>query len=44
VNDPAIRFQVMWQGFLLNEMKEQKKRLANRIKTAIAEIDKELDK
>ena len=42
VNDPAIRFQVMWQGALLNEMKAQKIKLVTEIRKLIGEIDAEL--
>ena len=42
INDPAIRFQIMWQGFLLNEMKDQKINLAKQIRSLVAEIDREL--
>ena len=42
VNDPAIRFQIMWQGALLNEMKEQKLKLVAEMRKLITEIDKEL--
>jgi hypothetical protein len=42
VNDPAIRFQVMWQGALLNEMKAQKIKLVKEIRKLIVEIDAEL--
>ena len=44
LNDPGIRFQIKWQGALLNEIKEQKIKLKSQIKTLIEEIDKELDK
>ena len=42
INDPAIRFQIMWQGYLLNEMKEQKIKLVKQIRQLVAEIDREL--
>jgi hypothetical protein len=42
LNDPAIRFEVMWQGALLSEMKEQKRNLMKEIRNLIAEIDSEL--
>jgi len=42
VNDPAIRFEIMWQGFLLNEMKTQKMGLVGDIRRLIGEIDKEV--
>ena len=44
VNDPAIRFQIMLQGALLNEMKEQKRQLGDDIRKLMAEIDEELKK
>ena len=43
LNDPAIRFQIMWQGALLNEMKTQKLALTKEIKKLIRELDDELD-
>jgi hypothetical protein len=42
VNDPGVRFQIMWQGFLLNEMKAQKLRLVGEMRKLIKEIDGEL--
>jgi hypothetical protein len=42
VNDPAVRFQIMWQGAMLDEMKEQKIELVKEIRQLIAEIDAEL--
>lgn len=44
LNDPAIRFQIIWQGALLNEMKNQKISLVKGIRHLIAEIDSELGK
>ena len=44
VNDPAIRFQIMWQGTLLNEMKGHKIDQVKEIKGLITKIDKELEK
>jgi hypothetical protein len=44
LNDPAIRFQIMWQGFLLNEIREQKTVLVGDIRRLIGKIDKELGK
>jgi hypothetical protein len=44
LNDPAIRFQIMWQGGLLNEMKQQKIKLVKEIRDLIAEMDSELRK
>jgi hypothetical protein len=42
VNDPAIRFEIMWQGAMLNEMKTQKVKLVSEIRKLIGEIDEEL--
>ena len=44
VNDPGIRFQIKWQGALLNEIKQQKIKLKEKIQKLIEEIDKELEK
>jgi len=44
INDPAIRFEIMWQCTVLNATKEQKIELVGEIKELIAEIDKELEK
>jgi hypothetical protein len=44
IGDPAIRFQIMWQVFLLNEMKGQKMELVGEMRTLIKEIDEELGK
>jgi hypothetical protein len=44
VNDPAIRFQIMWQGALLNEMKQQKIKLEQEFRKLIEEIDAESGK
>jgi len=44
VNDPAIRFQIMWQGALLNEMKQQKIKLVKEIRGLVDKIDSELKK
>ncbi|HEY4112259.1 hypothetical protein [Puia sp.] len=41
-NDPAIRFQIMWQRDLLNEMKDQKLLVAEEVGKLMAEIDAEL--
>ncbi|WP_143305230.1 hypothetical protein [Chitinophaga vietnamensis] len=42
LNDPAVRFQIMWQRNLLHEMTDQKVALKEEIKTLITEIDEEL--
>lgn len=42
INDPAIRFQIMWQGELLNEIKRQKLELVKQIRGVIRQIDAEL--
>src|ERR1700761_8991545 len=42
VKDPAVRFQIMWQGALLNEMKRQKLLLVGQIRKLINEIDEDL--
>jgi hypothetical protein len=42
LNDPALRFQIMWQGALLNEMKNQKTELVSQIRKLESEIDEEL--
>lgn len=44
VNDPGVRFQIRWQGALLNEMKTQKIKLVEDIRHLIAEIDAALKK
>jgi hypothetical protein len=44
ISDPAIQFQIMWQGALLNEIKAQKTQLIKEIRTLIGEIDRELQK
>ena len=44
VNDPAIRFQVMWQGALLNEMKGQKMELVAEIRKLVTEIDSAMER
>lgn len=44
VNDPAIRFQIMWQGNMLNEIKQHKIRLVQQIRQLIAKLDEELKK
>ena len=44
INDPAIRFQIMWQGMLLNEMKTQKIAMVGQIRKLIKEIDDHLEK
>lgn len=44
INDPAIRFQIMWQGALLNEMKTQKLAMIAEIRKLIKEIDDHLEK
>ena len=42
VNDPAIRFQIMWQGAILDEMKDQKIKLVKQIRQLLRKIDAEL--
>ena len=42
IQDPAVRFQIMWQGAMLNEMKVQKVKVEEQIKRLIKEIDEEL--
>jgi len=44
VNDPAIRFQIMWQGNMLNEIKQHKIRLIQQIRQLVTKIDEELKK
>jgi len=44
VNDPAIRFQIMWQGNMLNEIKQHKIKLIKQIRELIARIDSALAK
>jgi hypothetical protein len=44
INDPAVRYQVMWYGNYLHERINHKKQLAARMKKMAAEIDKELNK
>lgn len=44
INDPAIRFQVMWQGAMLNEIKQQKIGMVGEIRVLIKELDDELSK
>jgi len=44
VNDPAIRFQIMWQGNMLNEIKEHKVNLVRQLRKLITGIDEELKK
>jgi hypothetical protein len=44
INDPPVRYQVMWYGNYLHERINHKKRLAERMKKMAAEIDKELNK
>jgi hypothetical protein len=41
-NDPAIRFQIMWQGALLDEMKGQKIKMIADIRRLVKEIDSEI--
>ena len=44
INDPAVRYQVMWYGNYLHERINHKKQLAERMKKMAAEIDRELNK
>jgi hypothetical protein len=44
INDLGIRFQIRWQGALLNEMKQQKIKVRDQIKVLIGKIEKELNK
>lgn len=43
INDPAVRFQIMWQGALLNEIKMQKLVLIKQMRKLIQEIDDDLN-
>jgi hypothetical protein len=42
INDPSIRFEIMWQRNMVHEIKEQKINLEKEIKKVIAEIEEEL--
>jgi hypothetical protein len=42
LNEPAIKFQIYWQRYLLQENKRHKQKLEEKIKKAIAGIDTEL--
>jgi hypothetical protein len=44
LDDPAIRFQIMWQGNMLNEIKQHKIKLVRQLRELITEIDGELKK
>lgn len=42
INDPAIRFEIMWQRNMVHEIKDQKIALEQEIKKVLAEIEEEL--
>lgn len=44
LNDPAVRYQVMWYGNYLHERINHKQKLVGRMRRMIAEIDEELKK
>ncbi|WP_259071323.1 DUF6090 family protein [Mucilaginibacter sp. X4EP1] len=44
LNDPAVRYQLVYYGSYIHERIRQKKELAKHIRSVITEIDKELDK
>ena len=44
INDPGVRYQIMWYGIYLHERINHKQHLAEKMKKMVAEIDKELDK
>ncbi|MGZ3750997.1 MAG: hypothetical protein ACXVAU_06965 [Mucilaginibacter sp.] len=44
LNDPAVRYQIMWYGNYLHERIYHKKRLAVKMRKMVAEIDEELKK
>jgi hypothetical protein len=44
LNDPAVRYQIVYYGNYMHERIRQKKALAKEIRGIIAEIDQELDK
>jgi len=43
INDPAIRFEIMWQRNMVHEIKDQKMKVEQEIKKVITEIEEELE-
>ncbi|MBV9960833.1 MAG: hypothetical protein JO072_01185 [Parafilimonas sp.] len=42
INDPAVRFQIIWQRNMVHEIRDQKVKLIPEIQNVIKEIDEEL--
>jgi len=42
INEPGVRFEIMWQRNMVHEIKDQKLKLVPQIKNVIAEINEEL--